>query len=328
MSFFAAASPTETPQPDNSGRLADRTFLVTTQRGNGIARYFGSGSLDGDATATRALIIVHGVLRDADYYFDTGREAIAAAHEEHVLLLAPQFVEQADIAGQHADPQTLYWNGKWPGGSDATAPAPISTYDVFDAMLARLADRSRFPALREVVVAGHSAGGQIVQRYAVVGKAAQLDPASTLPIRLVVSNPSSYFYFDDWRPVAQRGCSDENQWRYGLAGAPRYVSGTASELEARYVERHVIYLLGTADTNPKEEDLDQSCGGEAQGPYRFARGKNYIAYLRRRHPKATRQDFAFVDGVGHENRRMFTSPCGLWALFGSSAPPCKDKGSV
>lgn len=320
---------TTTPQPDNAGRLADRQFLVRTPLGSGYARYFGTSSLDGDPTVTRALIVVHGVLRDADYYYDTGVIAANAAHQlAQTFVIAPQFVEKSELAGQNVSPRTLYWSGTWPGGSDAIAPAPISTYDVFDAMIARLADARRFPRLREIVIAGHSAGGQIVQRYAVVGKAEQLDAGARIPVRLIVSNPSSYFYFTDWRPFPQRNCSDVDRWRYGLDGAPRYVSGTAAELEARYVRRHVVYLMGTADTNPREEDLDQSCGGEAQGPYRFARAKYFIAYVGRRHPNGTSQEYAFVRGVPHDNRRMFASECGLAVIFGGSRSSCAAAGAV
>ncbi|HEX3670983.1 MAG TPA: hypothetical protein VHT92_04680, partial [Candidatus Cybelea sp.] len=191
---------TTTPQPDNAGRLADRQFLVRTPLGSGYARYFGTSSLDGDPTVTRALIVVHGVLRDADYYYDTGVIAANAAHQlAQTFVIAPQFVEKSELAGQNVSPKTLYWSGTWPGGSDAIAPAPISTYDVFDAMIARLSDARRFPQLREIVIAGHSAGGQIVQRYAVVGKSERLDAAARVPVLLIVSNPSSYFYFTDWR---------------------------------------------------------------------------------------------------------------------------------
>jgi pimeloyl-ACP methyl ester carboxylesterase len=324
---------TTTPQPDNAGRLADREFLVTTPLGSGYARYFGTSSLDGDTHVTRALIIVHGVLRDADYYFDTGVIAANDAHAlDDTLVIAPQFVEKSELAGHPSTSlgmtRALYWSGTWPGGSDALSPAPISTYDVFDAMLARLSDRSRFPNMREIVIAGHSAGGQIVQRYAVVGKAPQLDAGAAIPVHLVVSNPSSYFYFSDWRPFPQTGCTDFNRWRYGLAGAPRYVVGTASELEARYVARRVTYLMGTADTNPSEDDLDRSCGGEAQGPYRFARAKYFIAYLERGNPNGTNQDYAFVQGVPHDNRLMFTSPCGIAVIFGGSRASCAAAGTV
>lgn len=324
----ATASPTSTPQPDNSGKLADRQFLVRAPRGSGIARYFGSGSLDGDRSATRAVIVVHGVLRDADYYYDTGALAVARAHAAHTLLIAPQFVERGDLEGHRVPAATLWWDSLWPGGSDALSPAPVSTYDVFDAMLARLSDRSRFPAMRSITIVGHSAGGQIVQRYAVVGHAPQLDPGSRIPVHLIVANPSSYFYFGNYRPRPQFDCPGFNHWRYGSIGAPPYVTGTDAQLERRYVARHVTYLLGTADTNPNEDDLDRTCGGEAQGPFRFSRGKNYIAYLVRRHPHGTAQDFAFVAGVPHDNRRMFTSACGIGTIFGSSMASCAARGRV
>lgn len=319
---------TTTPQPDTSGALADRQFLVRTALGSGYARYFGTSSLDGDASVTRAIVVVHGVLRDADYYYDTGVIAANAAHGlSDTLVIAPQFVEKSDLAGHRVAAQTLYWSSQWPGGSDAIEPAPISTYDVFDAMIARLSDARRFPKLREIVVVGHSAGGQIVQRYAVVGKAPELD-GGRIPVRLIVSNPSSYFYFTDWRPYPQSNCSDFNEWRYGLRGAPRYVTGTSADLEARYVKRQVVYLMGTADVNPKEDDLDRSCGGEAQGPYRFARAKYFIEYLGRRHPEGTAQRYALVEGVPHDNRRMFTSACGLAVIFGGNTGSCAAVGRV
>jgi pimeloyl-ACP methyl ester carboxylesterase len=320
---------TTTPQPDNAGRLANRQFLVVTPAGSGYARYFGTSSLDGDPNATRALIVVHGVLRDADYYFDTGVIAANAAKAlDQTIVIAPQFVEHSELAGQNVSPKTLYWTGKWPGGSNAVAPSPISSYSVFDAMIARLSDRTRFPKMREVVIAGHSAGGQIVQRYAVVGKAPQLDRAGRVRVSLVVSNPSSYFYFTDWRPFPPKECPDFNQWRYGRSGAPPYVAGAVAELESRYIRRDVTYLMGTADTNPKEDDLDKSCGGEAQGPYRFARAKYFIAYLTQRHPAGTNQTYAFVRGVPHDNRRMFDSTCGLAVLFGGSRASCAAAGRV
>ncbi|HEY4432930.1 MAG TPA: hypothetical protein VGM99_00890 [Candidatus Cybelea sp.] len=320
---------TTTPQPDNAGRLANRQFLVATPAGSGYARYFGTSSLDGDPNVTRALIVVHGVLRDADYYFDTGVIAANAAKAlDQTIVIAPQFVERSELAGQNVSPKTLYWTGKWPGGSNAIAPAPISSYSVFDAMIARLSDRTRFPKMREIVIAGHSAGGQIVQRYAVVGKAPQLDRAGRVRVSLVVSNPSSYFYFTGWRPFPPENCPDFDQWRYGLSGAPPYVTGTAAELESRYVRRDVTYLMGTADTNPKEDDLDKSCGGEAQGPYRFARAKYFIAYVTQRHPAGTNQTYAFVRGVPHDNRRMFDSTCGLAVIFGGSRASCAAAGGV
>jgi len=333
MTMIGALTPrplsTETPQPDHWNRLADRQFIVSAPRGSGIARYFGNASLEGDPSAQRAVIIVHGVLRDADYYFDTGMRVIANAGARDTFLIAPQFLGPSDLKGPELRAQTLRWSDDWPGGADAIAPAPISTYDVFDAMIVRLSDRARFPRLREIVLIGHSAGGQIVQRYAAAGKAPKTNGRRRVPVHFIVSNPSSYFYFDDTRPAPQKNCPDFNHWRYGLKGAPRYVEGsTAASLETQYVARHVTYLLGTADTNPNESDLDRSCGGESQGVNRFERGKNYIAYIKARHPGGTAQDYAFVRGVGHDNRHMFTSACGIAVIFGRSEASCAAHGAI
>jgi hypothetical protein len=41
----------------------------------------------------------------------------------------------------------------------------------------------------------------------------------------------------------------------------------------------VIYLLGTADTNPDHPALDKSCMAEAQGPYRYVRGHTVAATM-------------------------------------------------
>jgi pimeloyl-ACP methyl ester carboxylesterase len=44
----------------------------------------------------------------------------------------------------------------------------VSSFRVYDDLFAWLADRSRFPALKRIVLAGHSGGGQVVQRYAIL----------------------------------------------------------------------------------------------------------------------------------------------------------------
>jgi pimeloyl-ACP methyl ester carboxylesterase len=329
MSAIVPLLGASTPPPNvSSGKLADREFAIRAGGKMAIARYFGSGSLDGSKDAQRALIIVHGVLRNADLYYQTGVLAVNKARAAHVLVIAPQFLEQRDLAGQAVSAQTLRWDDRWPGGSPALAPVPLSSYAVFDAMIARLSDRRRFPAMREIVIAGHSAGGQIVQRYAVVGRGPDLLAPSPVKLHLIVANPSSYFYFGSWRPVPQKNCPSFDRWRYGLRGAPAYVSGTEAALERRYVMRRVTYLLGTADTNRAEWDLDRTCAGEAQGAFRFVRGKNYIAYLKRRHPGGTSQDFGFVKGVPHDNRRMFTSLCGAAILFDRSPRYCAPYGKV
>jgi hypothetical protein len=88
-----------------------------------------------------------------------------------------------------------------------------------------------------------------------------------------------------------------------------------ADMEESYVRRDVIYLLGTADTDPHHPDLDTSCEGEAEGPNRFARGTAYFAYLKRRHPDAFSQRLWQVPRIAHDERGMFHSSCGMEALF-------------
>ena len=269
---------------------------------------------------TRVVLILHGVNRNARDYFATGREALAAAGAgaPGTVLLVPQFLTETDASAHALGDDVLRWHGaRWEGGLAAAGPAPVSSFAALDAILARLADASAFPKLRQVVIAGHSGGGQIVQRYAVVGDGALALEARGIGVRYVVANPSSYLWFSADRPQPNTGsCRDANRWKYGFDGdVPPYVSLDPAALERRYVQRDVVYLLGGADTDPHHPALDVSCAGEAQGPFRYVRGLNYFHMLQSRDGDRLRHRVLTVDGVGHEERRMFTSACGLAALF-------------
>ncbi len=212
----------------------------------------------------------------------------------------------------------------WQAGQDALAPAPLSSFAAIDALLARLADRTLFPNLRNVVIAGHSAGGQVVQRYAILGQGEASLSARDVHVRYVIANPSSYAYFDTLRPddkgsfsdFAPERCPKFNQWKYGMEQLPRYaMEAQPSSVEQNYVQRDVVYLLGTNDIDPYHNALDKSCMAEAEGPTRLARGQYYFTYLRMRHPAGLRHRLLEIEGVGHNGDRMLTSECGLSVLF-------------
>ncbi len=269
--------------------------------------------------ATRVVLVMHGVDRNASTYFATARDALALAGDDarHTVLLVPQFLTEADAQAHDIGPEVLRWHGaRWEGGLPAEAPVAVSSFAALDAILARLADASAFPALRQVVIAGHSGGGQIVQRYAVVGNGVGALEARGIAVRYVVANPSSYVWFSPERPEPTGACGDADRWKYGFEGnVPPYVTQDAAALEKRYVQRDVTYLLGGADTDPHHPALDVSCAGEAQGPYRYVRGLNYFHMLQARDGDRLKHRVLTVDGVGHDERRMFTSACGLAALF-------------
>ncbi|MBD5657700.1 MAG: alpha/beta hydrolase [Candidatus Eremiobacteraeota bacterium] len=319
--------------------VGNKQFVVSGPQGNGVLRYFSTGSLDGDAHAVRAMIEIHGLLRNADEYERTGEAVIAAAKNRgaDTLLITPQFLAEIDASGLGLPAETLRWNAQnWLDGYPATAPAPISAFSALDAILVRLADRSRFPALHEIVVVGHSAGGQLTQRYAIVGRAPDAVASAQLTVRFVVANPSSYLYFTNERPqnatffapFDMAACPKYNEWKYGVEKPPPYVDGSVADMEARYVTRDVTYMLGQLDIDPNHPVLDKSCSGEAEGPYRLARGESYVRYIKLRHPSGTSQSYAEVAGVDHDALGMFASACGIAVLFGEPRKPCAREEQI
>ena len=324
LSAKAFAAPENDPHYQPVKVVGDREFLVRTQQGWGIAHYFGTGTLDGSTSAVRALVNISGLLRNSDVYEKTGEKAIAAAGQAgDTLLVTPQFLAQVDVTGHNLPANTLRWKVlTWLDGTPALAPAPISAFAVLDDIVRRLEDRARFPALREIVVMGHSAGGQLVQRYAVVSGSADAR------VRFVVSNPSSYVYFTPDRPSSTEGCPRYNDWKYGFINPPPYVTIDAAAAESRYVTRRVTYLLGMLDVDPNHPVLDKSCMGEAEGPYRLARGLAYAQYLRARHPAGTNQDVAEVAGVDHDGDAMFASACGAAVLFDRPRTVCAVNAKI
>jgi hypothetical protein len=271
----------------------------------------------GDARCTRALIVLHGRLRNADAYFEVARDAAAGLD---TLLIAPQFLTELDAAAHAFAPQVLRWEGaEWMAGAAASAPAPITGFTALDALFDRLCDRDRFPALQSIVFAGHSGGGQVAQRYAILTRHGER-------LRFVIANPSSYAYFSPERPAPDGGFAvpppnafpGYNRWRFGMADRPADAAGSSdAALERRYLEREVVYALGAADCDTAHPALDRSPQAQAQGANRLERGRNYFRYLHARHGESLHHRLIEIPGVGHDPGGMFGSPLLHGALFGT-----------
>lgn len=270
----------------------------------------------------KVLIVIHGRLRNAMTYLHSVEQAADHAGQlSTTLILAPQFLNQRDIK-PHALPDTvLRWHANdWMAGAPAQGLHAPSAYAVLDQLLAQLNDRQRFPALNQVIIAGHSGGAQVVQRYALTSQADAKLNAAGIKVRYVIANPSSYAYFSRQRPLKgfnPATCPGFNRWKYGLEDLPSYANGqTPEHLEQAYIQRDITYLLGAEDIDPQQPALDRSCAALAQGADRLSRGHLYFDYLRQRHPSRLNQRLIEVPGVGHNGQQMFNSPAGQAALFG------------
>lgn len=311
--------------------IADARMPIDTPQGHGeFALDLSADWNTPQPDVVRAVVVLHGRLRNADDYYRTAQRARAQAEAEGVdpagtLLIAPQFLSTADTQAHDAAPSLLSWQGNaWMGGADAVTGVPISAYAVLDAIARRLADKQRFPNLKTIVFAGHSGGAQVLQRYAIASEMPERLAKAGIAVRFVVASPSSYAYFDALRPGADGApapfdatrCPGFDTWKYGMQARPGFMLGhTPAQLEARYAQRRIVYLVGGADDDPASASIDKTCAAEAQGPQRRARAEGFFRYMQTRHPAGLNQEFHVVPGVGHDGARMLTSPCALKTML-------------
>ena len=276
---------------------------------------------EGNDEVTRGLIIVHGTGRNADDYFRRGFQAAEAVGlQRHTVVVSPHFQTSSD--GPAAD-EPFWSSGGWKRGSLSSSDGPlprVSSYTAIDKIVELLSDPSRFPALTEIVMTGHSAGGQVAHRYAAASRAEENFGA--VSFRYVVANPSTYLYLRAEREVDSTfvvpdvsGCPDYDDWHYGLRSLYNYATVVGMDtIRTQLVRRDVRILLGSADTLGAQ--LDVSCGANLQGRHRFERGQTLVRFMDWLSSLHRHQEM-IVPGSGHSSSGMYLSAVGLDALFGT-----------
>lgn len=312
-----------------------RYAALTDARGGPKFAHYSDRHLDGSHPCVEcAIAVVHGTSRDGDRYFRAVRRARRASGEDQrhkTLIVAPLFLSHRTAHKSGIPPETLVWKSKdWKEGN-ASRCRRASSFDVLDSVLARFTSKERFPNLTRVVVAGHSAGAQLVQRYAAASPTEEALRARGVAVRYLVANPSSYLYLDRSRPgfgadgglaepprAIRESCPDYNSYKYGLEALNPYLALLGPEkIRRQYGEREVIYLLGGRDDDPATKNLDRSCAAQLQGATRLERGLAFRAHLRQHQGEEilARHVFEVVAGIGHEGPRILGSAAGRRWLF-------------
>src|SRR5262245_34959752 len=144
---------------------------------------------------TRALVAVHGAARNGDNYFRTGVAAAFLANAlDDTIVIAPRFAANGGECKDRLAENELNWpctGLNWRIGGAAVNNAALTSYDLADEILRKLARKENFPNLKTIVFAGHSAGGQFVSRYQMSN---QVYDTLGVPVTYVIANPSSYAY--------------------------------------------------------------------------------------------------------------------------------------
>jgi pimeloyl-ACP methyl ester carboxylesterase len=299
-----------------------------------------------DARITRALIMIHGTLRNADHYFTTATAAAFLARAlDDTIVIAPAIRSSDGECKDRLAPGEVSWScgaNSWRAGGEAVGDPTLTSFDFVDEILKRLADKSVFPNLKQVVIAGHSAGGQFVSRYEMANR---VGDGLGVPVSYIVANPSSYAWpdpsrvvpVDDGDPVAATiAWKDEqahakfsfgpfeaartpgyDRWPYGLQGRTGgYASRVSDEaLRMNLVRRPTTYLLSQVDTLPLG-GFDGSPPAMAQGATRRQRGEAFVSYINGHLGAKAR--VIIVPECGHNDRCVFTTDAVLPVIFPAS----------
>ncbi len=183
-------------------------------------------------------IVMHGVGRTADDYFDVWRPF---AEKHGALLLTPEFRKDA-------------WPGSWRYAFGNVSTSKLALLPAKDWSITVV--QKAFAAAVEMTgsketgfyIYGHSAGGQFVHRYVMHTGGAG--------VKLAITSNSGWYILPD----------QEYSFPYGLRG-----SAISSSLMRRAFATPMVILLGAEDTQ-RGRNLRSVKETEIQGPHRLARG--------------------------------------------------------
>ena len=294
-----------------------------------------------NSTVTRALIMVHGASRNADHYFETAMAAgFLGGALDNTVIVSPRFIAGNDKPSAN---EVMWPEGgtSWRAGGMSPTNPTISSFDFIDELVRQLANKKNFPKLTRIVIAGHSAGGQLVTRYEMANK---VHGTAGVQISYVVANPSSYAWPASVRPLPTGdadpatadkealgadgekvhtnfayGAADStkapgyDRWPSGLNNFVGYTAGMNREqLIKQLVERPTTYLLGQVDVLPLG-GFDSSPNAMAQGPTRRARGEAFFKYVNE--TLGAKHNAMIVSECGHNDRCVFTTSAVLPVIF-------------
>jgi pimeloyl-ACP methyl ester carboxylesterase len=286
--------------------------------------------------------MVHGAGRNADHYFETSMAAaFLAGALENTIVIAPRFASRNDTVAANE----VLWPERgenWRAGGRLEAVPTVGSFDLVDDIIHKLANKSMFPNLSRIVVAGHSAGGQFTTRYEMANRVH--GTLGGIAISYVVANPSSYAWPAAVRPLptgtADPSKADKealgpngekvnaqftygpfdstkapnfNKWPAGLENRVGYTAGISDDqLRKQLVERPTTYLFGQVDVLPLG-GFDSSSTAMAQGPTRRARGEAFFKYVNE--TLGAKHTAIIVSECGHNDRCIFTTNTVLPAIF-------------
>ena len=259
---------------------------------------------------TSAIIMVHGLNRNADDYFEYLMSTLQSEErQDETILIAPFYKFESESTGDD-----FYWSDKgWRAGRSSADPARITSFSAIDQLIAQLANRDRFPVLEDILVIGQSSGGLFTHLFA--GATAAPEDHPHLQFQFIVGE-SQYFYYADGRRVDESsdqlfvptGCTGYDIWPFGFRSVPPDLTSISKEdYNERFAQRPVTYLLGNG-TGSDGSLNTTDCSATLLGSSRFQRGQNMLTYMNLAFPEGHQHQKVIAQGISHEGSRMYQTP--------------------
>ncbi len=326
---------------DKPREVSATSLSIKADKGIVKLNYFSSPSIEKkNRKITNLVIVVHGTGRNPYTYHKNMRIAAdKSGASDHTLIIAPGFIMEKDLDANKdllSDKHIFWTNNGWKQGDASLCNSEknkrtikMSSFEVMDHIVLQVLNSNKFPNIKQIVIAGNSAGGQFVNRY--LGSNLiheKVKKEFNIEIKYLVAAPSSYTYLSPERPVigspgkfyipeADACPVGYNSYKYGLEGINEYLLITGAEkIKKQYASRAVSYFVGALDNDPNGKSLDKKCQAMLQGRERKERAELFMDYLY--HLYGKRWSLNIVPGSAHNHAKMFASEEGQKWLFGSA----------
>lgn len=299
----------------------------------------------------RVVIVCHGVRRDPQNYHAGMLIALQKATDsderisvDSVAVIAPFFPNGNDKgvafpynadgekqADRYPSPALVWSNTAWAGGAVNQYPPRrevVSSFHALDQLLQWYGSKSRFPNVKQIVVAGHSLGGQLAQRYAAVGYTPE-QLGLDVPVSWWVGDPNSLVWLSEERPLSTGKCADTyDDYDQGFTGYDTFgedrsgpmaynlelVAAGRDAVRENFESKAIHYGRAQRDKG------DQSNGNCA--PYTTGQDRNerFFEFIRAfppscDDPAGDNCDTVDIVDSGHDAPTMFEADAGQARLF-------------
>ena len=278
---------------------------------------FTTHPLDSVMSVKDAIIFVHGKDRNASEYFKTMVTAMENLEKTNdVVVIAPYF-KNIDEVFNNTD---IYWSYLgWRYGNNSQpsdSENRHSSFSIIDTLINKLANTNHFPNLKQIFIAGHSAGAQFSQLYS-AGNSME-EKYTNINFGYWIANSQFFLYTNPNRWSDTDGdfivpdeslCQGYDEYPRGMVDRNTFMNKLSSEKIIQNIsKRKVTLLLGEEDVT--NSALTTTCYAMLLGKHRYDRGQKYFAFLNKFYPNNSTSKVN-IPNADHDKDKVYLSQEGL-----------------